>query len=212
MSNFPYSTANSGRIINPDMQQSVYRIIDANFNRAREAIRVMEEFCRFAINSQHLTERTKQIRHRLCGAFEKLDTGRLIASRDTIGDVGVGRMVEKQLQRENLKDCLTAACKRFTEALRVLAEMTQTLQPSVAATIEDLRYTAYTLEKDIVLFADSAERFRPVALYVIISSSLPVDVISLTYRCVAGGADCIQLRAKDAEDMRLFALAEEFDN
>ena len=44
----------------------------------------------------------------------------------------------------------------------------------------------------------------------IITSSLPADVISLTHKCVTGGADCIQLRAKDADDDKLFALAAEF--
>jgi thiamine-phosphate pyrophosphorylase len=88
--------------------------------------------------------------------------------------------------------------------------MTQTLNPSAAHTLEKLRYTAYTLEKDIVLFSDTTEKFKRVGLYVIISSGLPADVLSLTRRCVAGGADCIQLRAKDIEDDELFALAVEF--
>ena len=39
------------------MESAVYRIIDANFNRAREATRVIEEFCRFALNSELLTAR-----------------------------------------------------------------------------------------------------------------------------------------------------------
>ena len=38
------------------MSSSAYRIIDANFNRAREACRLMEEFCRFVLNSKLLTE------------------------------------------------------------------------------------------------------------------------------------------------------------
>ena len=192
------------------MQRSVHRIIDANFNRAREAIRVIEDFCRFALNSEQLTSRTKQLRHRLCAAIGELDAGRLISSRDTPGDVGVGKTVDEQLQRTNISDSVTAGCKRLTEALRVLAEMTQTLNPSVSETIEKLRYTAYTLEKDIVTFSDTAERFKRVGLYVIISSGLPADVLSLTGRCVAGGADCIQLRAKPIEDDKLFALAVEF--
>ncbi|MHC4087152.1 MAG: thiamine phosphate synthase, partial [Planctomycetota bacterium] len=45
------------------MEQAVYRIIDANFNRSREAIRVVEDYCRFALNSVLLTERAKQFRH-----------------------------------------------------------------------------------------------------------------------------------------------------
>ena len=189
------------------MEHAVYRIIDANFNRAREAIRVVEEFCRFSLNSVPLTKRAKQIRHELSAAIGKLDAGRLISSRDTLGDVGLGKTVERQLARGNLKDCFTAGCKRLTEALRVLAEMTQTQDQSVAETIENLRYAAYTLEKDIVLFSDAFEKFQGVGLYVIITSNLPADVISLACTCAAGGADCIQLRAKAIEDDKLFAIA-----
>ena len=192
------------------MERAVYRIIDANFNRAREAVRVIEEFCRFALNSVSLSERAKQLRHELSAAIGKLDAGRLISSRDTLGDVGVGRRVNKQLQRTGLNDSFTAGCKRLTEALRTLEEMTQPLNSSVAQTVEKLRYAAYTLEKDIVIFSETIEKFKRVRLYVIITSPLPADVVYLTHRCVAGGADCIQLRAKAIDDDELFALAVEF--
>jgi thiamine-phosphate pyrophosphorylase len=192
------------------MARAVYRIIDANFNRAREALRVIEDFCRFSLNSAPLTTCAKQLRHELSAAIGKLDAAQLIAARDSLGDVGVGITVDNQLQRGSLRDCFTAGCKRLTESLRTLAEMTQTLNPEVAQTIEKLRFSAYTLEKDIVLFSDTAEKFKSVRLYVIISSSLPADVFSLTHRCLAGGADCIQLRAKAVDDDRLFALALEF--
>lgn len=192
------------------MERSIYRIIDANFNRAREAARVIEEFCRFALNSDQLTGRAKQLRHELSAAIATLGDSRLVCSRDTLGDVGIGKTVPNQLQRNNLRDSFAAGCKRLTEALRVLAETTKTLNPSVAKTMEDLRYKSYTLEKDIVLFSDPLEKFKQVRLYVIITSRLPVEVISLAQRCVAGGADCIQLRAKDVADEKLFAIAAEF--
>ena len=208
--NFRYPTPSLTRIIKGVMDRAVYRIIDANFNRAREAARLVEEFCRFALNSSELTSRAKQLRHKLCAAVDKLDAGRLISSRDTAGDVGAGKTVDNQLRRMDLRDCFTAACKRLTEALRALAEMTQTLDPSVSAAIENLRYTAYTLEKDIVVFSDTAEKFSKVRLYVIISSSLPVDVVSIAHRCATGGADCIQLRAKQMADDVLFSLSVEF--
>jgi thiamine-phosphate pyrophosphorylase len=192
------------------MERAVYRIIDANFNRSREAIRGIEEYCRFALNSVQLTERAKQIRHELSTAIGKLDAVRLISSRDTLGDVGIGRTVDKQLVRGELKDCFTAGCKRLTEALRALAETTQTLDRSVAEALEQLRYSAYTIEKDIVLFSDTSEKYKSVKLYIVITSNLPTEVISLAYKCVDGGADCIQMRAKDIEDDILFALAVEF--
>jgi len=192
------------------MERAAYRIIDANFNRAREAVRVVEEYCRFVLNSGALSERAKRLRHEVCAAVGRLDSGRLIAGRDTIGDVGVGQKVEGQLQRATLKDCFTAGAKRLTEALRVLAEVVQTQDRAVAESLERLRYEAYTLEKDILLFSEPVERFHRVRLYVIITSNLPADVLALASQCAAGGADCIQLRAKDIADDRLFAVAIEF--
>ena len=120
------------------MQKSIYRIIDANFNRAREALRVIEEFCRFALNSRPLTERTKELRHELSSLISQLDQGCLIASRDTAADVGAGKTVQNQISRADLKDCFTAAAKRLPEALRALAEMTQAINPDLAQKIDKI--------------------------------------------------------------------------
>jgi thiamine-phosphate pyrophosphorylase len=192
------------------MERAALRIIDANFNRAREAARTVEEFCRFALNSCLLTERVKQLRHELSEAIGQLDSGRLITSRDTPGDVGVGMKVENQMGRGDLADYFTAACKRLTEALRVLAEVVAIHDKPVAKCLEKLRYKAYTLEKDIVLLSDASAKYQSVRLYVVITSDLPVEVIRLARACVAGGADCIQLRAKTMPDDSLCALAVEF--
>jgi thiamine-phosphate pyrophosphorylase len=192
------------------MERAVYRIIDANFNRGREALRVIEEFCRFALNSASLTARAKQLRHELSAAVAQLDGAKLIASRDTAGDVGRGSKVDKQMLRQDLNDCFTAACKRLTEALRSLAEMTQIVQPSVAENIEKLRFEAYRLEKDIVIFSRTRKKFEGVRLYVIITSDLPADILSLARSCLTGGADCIQLRSKGLTDEALMAVASEF--
>jgi len=170
----------------------------------------MEEFCRFALNSNSLTERVKQLRHELSSSIGRLGAGRLIASRDTPGDVGVGMQVENQLGRGDLADCFTAACKRLTEALRVLAEVVAINNKPVAGALEKLRYEAYTLEKDVVLFSDTSARYKSVRLYIVITSSLPAEVIRLARACAVGGADCIQLRAKTMPDDSLLALAVEF--
>jgi thiamine-phosphate pyrophosphorylase len=191
------------------MERAAYRIIDANFNRAREAARLMEEFCRFALNSTRLSSQAKELRHTLCAAAGSLDTARLIAARDTAGDVGTSIKVQGQLTRSELRDCLTAACSRLTESLRALAEVLRTVNPALADTIEKLRYSAYTLEKEIITCSEVRGKFKSVRLYVVITADLPVDVIRLADNCVAGGADCIQLRAKAMNDESVFALAVE---
>lgn len=189
------------------MNSTIYRIIDANFNRAREACRLIEEFCRFSLNSRPLTERAKQLRHELAGIINSIGNNLLLAGRDTKGDVGAGRSIQNQMIRENPADCFTAACKRLSEALRVLTEMLQTIDPAKAGRIEQLRFGAYELEKDASLFFDTAERFKPVKLYVIITSDLPAEIICLAQNFIAGGADCIQLRAKNMSTDSLFAVA-----
>jgi len=192
------------------MERAVYRIVDANFNRSREAIRVIEDYCRFALNSSWLSLRAKELRHKLTRAVGRLDSGRLLTSRDTPHDVGCGGKVESQHIRSDLEECFAAGCKRLTEALRTLAEVTQPHDGALAKTIEQLRYDAYTLEKDIFIFAEPAEKFKKVLLYIVITSDLPAEIISLTYKCATGGADCIQMRSKSMEDDKLFATAAEF--
>jgi thiamine-phosphate pyrophosphorylase len=191
------------------MERAVFRIIDANFNRAREAIRVMEDFCRFYLNSAALSGRCKKLRHDLSAAIGLLDSGKLLAGRDTLSDVGTAIKVEGQLTRNDLKDCATAAAKRLTEALRTMAEAVQTINQSAAAAMESLRYQAYTLEKDIFLAGSVREKFKSVRLYALITADYPADIIRLARACCEGGADCIQLRVKDMPDDELFACAVE---
>ncbi|MCD6393661.1 MAG: thiamine phosphate synthase [Planctomycetes bacterium] len=195
------------------MERAIYRIIDANFNRAREAARVMEEYCRFALASTALSSRAKELRHRLSRAVDRLDARMLAAARDCDSDVGRGMRVGDQMVRRSLADCSTAAAKRLTEALRALAETVGVFDPELAALFEALRFDAYTLEKDIALTAIAAERFKAVRLYVLITmgpDDPPGRILDLAVQCADGGADCLQLRAKGIADDRLFALAQDF--
>jgi thiamine-phosphate pyrophosphorylase len=192
------------------MERSAYRIIDANFNRAREAIRVIEDYCRFTLNCTLLSNRAKDLRHRLSSCVSRLDSARLLAARDTPGDVGVGQTTDNVIVRNNLKDALTAACKRLPEALRVISETIRPENASLAEQIEQIRYAGYSLEKDVCLFTDTQTKFNSVRLYVIISSNLPADIFSLTEKCIAGGVDCLQLRAENINDDTYFAAAAEF--
>ena len=194
------------------MEKSIYRIIDANFNRGREGLRVIEEYCRFYLNNSQLSATAKQLRHLLCDAVGKIEPTRLIISRDTTNDVGVGQKIEKQLNRKGLTDALTAACKRVPEALRAISEMTQIFAPNIAEKIEMIRYQSYTLEKDIILYCGPFEKFKGIKLYVLITSNDFAEVKRLTQQCACGGTDCIQLRTKGLEDDLLFELASKFVN
>jgi thiamine-phosphate pyrophosphorylase len=189
------------------MERTGYRIIDANFNRAREALRVIEDYCRFVLNCEGLSGRAKELRHRLCAVIAAIDEGQLLAGRDTSGDIGIGQKADSAIERKNIKDTLTAASKRLPEALRVLAETIRCENTAISERIEEIRYAGYTLEKDVVLFANAQARFANVRLYVLICSNLPAEVFALAEKCIRGGADCVQLRVKGIDDDRYFAMA-----
>jgi len=42
------------------------RLLDADFNRAREALRVVEDYARFILDDARLSQAAKQLRHDLC--------------------------------------------------------------------------------------------------------------------------------------------------
>lgn len=192
---------------------TLYRIIDANFNRAREALRVMEEYARFGLNNALLSARAKQLRHRLCDTIGRFDALTLLSSRDTAGDVGRDLKVEGQLKRMSLRDCFTAAAKRASEAIRALAEACQPINPEACAVMERLRFDVYALEKDTAMAAHVRSKFGPVRLYVLINAEPQTDtqsILNLAQQCVAGGADALQLRAKGLEDKPLLLLARRF--
>ncbi len=192
------------------MNRAIYRIIDANFNRAREGLRIAEEFCRFALNNEHLSSRCKQIRHQLSSAVSRLDTQRLVAARDTENDVGREIKVADQMKRGGFEDCVTAGFARTTEAMRVLTEAAATIDTTIAGILEQLRYDCYVLEKDISLFSSCALRFAKVRLYGIITVESCPDALKVAKAAAQNGADCLQLRAKKMTDAGLVALAKKF--
>ncbi len=191
------------------MENAIWRIIDVNFNRGREAARVIEEYARFALNSSILSAKAKELRHELCRAVGRLDQAKLLACRDIISDVGCGLEIDAQHKRRGIDSVFIAAAKRLPEALRALSEAIETLEPSLAKTIENLRYRAYDLEKEITLRCNSRNKYKDVKLYVLLDETLGESFGSVARACIDGGADCLQLRAKCVSDSRRMEMAEE---
>src|SRR5262249_8363240 len=64
------------------------RILDACANRAREALRVLEDYCRFVLDDAFLSRELKSLRHDLTGVLAELPDSLLLEARDTLHDVG----------------------------------------------------------------------------------------------------------------------------
>ena len=188
--------------------RDVYRILDANFNRAREALRVVEDFARFVLDDGALCSAAKEMRSRLQQAYGCFPAEALLAARDTPGDVGTHISSPAEARRADAAEVATAACKRLTEALRTLEEYAKVTLPDAAPQIESLRYQAYSLEGRLASRLAGGDRFERVRLYVLVTSSLcRSDPAATAGAAIAGGADCIQLREKDTPDRQVLSLA-----
>ena len=182
------------------------RILDASANRAREGLRVVEDYARFALDDPGLTRRLKEVRHRLAEALAGLDPDLLIGSRDTRGDVGTHIMTASERSRENPRAVLAANFKRTAEALRSLEEYGKLVDVWLAGRFEVLRYDVYTLEKLTLTAAASARALGDARLMVLVGG-LPTlgDLTWVVGEALAGGADVIQLREKGLPDREWLA-------
>lgn len=178
------------------MPRSVTRLLDANANRAREAMRVMEDAARFLLDDATLSKSLKQLRHDFAAALAMLPT--VIAQRDTPGDVGTGHTTKSESRRGSSRDVAVAAGKRLSEALRCLEEFGKLHSPAFAAAMKQLRYRGYTLEQRLAARLTVPPQWR---LCLILTQSLCTerDGFEVARRCVDAGADCVQLREKNLD-------------
>ncbi len=180
----------------------MFRIIDANFNRLREGLRVIEDILRFYF-SQKKFESFKNIRHKL-KEIEKKCYIQGLMKRDSSLDLGNKKFsVEKQ--RSGLKDLTIANFKRAEESLRTLEEVfkiTHLLKESDV--IKNIRYKVYDLEKEVLtLFT---KQFN-LSLYLVTDSRYCNEKLeNVVEQSILGGVSMVQLREKHLSDKQILKL------
>jgi len=183
------------------------RIIDASSNRAREAIRVLEDGARFLLDDESLCRTFKTLRHELVGALALLPGGMLSASRATEGDVGRSISLPTETRRADARAVLEASASRLGEALRSIEEWSKTVDPGVAVQVEALRYRGYEATGALLdALAIPAPQWKLCVLVTRAACLLPAE--ELVRSIVAAGADCIQIREKGGGDGALLEWIE----
>jgi thiamine-phosphate pyrophosphorylase len=196
------------RLVEPAEWTDTARSLDASANRAREALRVVEDYCRFALDDAVLSAELKQLRHDLAEALEELPPAGLLAARDTLGDVGIGISTERERHRSSPLDVVEANLKRLQEALRSLEEYSKVTSPRLAVAIEQMRYRAYTVERALLLGSLARQRLVQARLYVLLTGATCAASLERTIaEAAAGGAAVVQLREKTLPDRELLARA-----
>lgn len=139
--------------------ESINRIIDANINRTKEGLRVLEEIARFILNSSHLTLEFKKLRHRIDALLKQLSPITLLKQRDSRKDVGRNIHIG-ELKRRNYQDILFANTQRIKESLRVLEEFSKLKDSKIAVSFKRIRYRIYELEKKVIRKISSLSNYR----------------------------------------------------
>lgn len=120
---------------------SSLRLIDANLNRLREGIRVVEDIFRYVYNNKEIATKLKNLRHlaRTQNYYELLET------RDVKNDV-LRESIKSEQNRDNLNSILIANFKRAQESARVLEEFTKLTSIKDSENFKYIRYELYNLE------------------------------------------------------------------
>jgi len=129
-----------------NLSPELYRVIDANLNRLKEGIRVVEDIMRYRDNNKTLSRQLKDLRHKA----RVNETRELLKYRDSINDV-LRASSQSELNRSDTLSILTANFKRGQESARVLEELYKLENIEYSESFKYIRYELYNLEKEIVL-------------------------------------------------------------
>lgn len=134
------------------MNKNELRLIDANLNRLREGIRVVEDIFRYVYNNKEIASKLKTLRHksRISIYNELLD------SRDIKNDV-LKKSTSSEQNRDNLHSILIANFKRAQESSRVLEEFTKLESIETSEIFKYIRYELYDLEKALIKITSNSK-------------------------------------------------------
>mgnify|MGYP001198510735 CR=1 FL=1 len=184
--------------------KKVWRILDANLNRASEGLRVIEEITRFVMDNEAVTAEIKRCRHQLAEICRHpaINYDVLVEARDAQEDVGGGHTYSKsEGLRADYREIAIANIKRVQEAARVLEEFGKLVNSAVGQGFKQFRFMIYTLEKSLsnALCLWQSKVVPDWKLYVITGNQYfegraLVDIVA---QAIEGGAGVIQLREKN---------------
>jgi len=129
-------------------KRKIDRLIDANFNRVREGLRVVEDIARFILDDKKIVNELKSMRSDISLIQKQFSDA--VNCRDTAGDVGTSLSSSIEKERSDIKDIIFANMKRVEESSRVLEEAFKLIDDQTSLKFKELRYKAYILEKEII--------------------------------------------------------------
>ena len=134
-------------IIQPE-DLRISQIIDANLDRAREGLRVLEDWARFGLGNEDFVIRIKNFRQIL--GKNHLEIYK--KSRNHIKDQCKGLTHDEQIKRKTPSQIISSNSARVQEALRVIEEFSRNHNNKLSKIASEIRYEIYTLEIELLKF------------------------------------------------------------
>ncbi|MBN2808671.1 MAG: thiamine phosphate synthase [Deltaproteobacteria bacterium] len=195
----------------------VYRVLDVNFNRLREGLRVVEDYCRLVCDDEQAL-RIKDMRHRLRRLPDEKSVLCTLAARQVESDIGRRTFTDSEADRGDWRELVQANLKRAQEAARVIEECSKLIdQPGLSREIKALRFELYDLEKDIIgsrhvrireWFA--LDNKKAAALYLVADENFyrGSDLLGDLRAILKAGIDLLQWRQKSGSDSSFLERAQ----
>jgi len=175
----------------------IAQIVDANLDRAREGLRVLEDWARFALGRKDLVNNFKNFRQILGKQHLKIYK----ESRNFIKDTSAGLSHPEQFKRNEVSSIISSNAGRVQEALRVIEEFSRDHNQNLSKISSDIRYEIYNLEI-VLLEAQSNYSLRKILnendLYFITIDN--ENLFEKIKNILEGGVKIIQLRFKQGKD------------
>ncbi|MDC3092216.1 thiamine phosphate synthase [Prochlorococcus sp. AH-716-M18] len=176
----------------------IYQIIDANLDRAREGLRVLEDWARFGLGKEKYVERIKDFRQIL--GKNHLEVYKI--SRNHIEDKCKGLTHQEQFNRKNPEQIISSNSGRIQEALRVIEEFSRLQHNHELSKIaSEIRYEIYTIEVDLLTLSKckkSEKILKENDLYVITDQKN--NLLEILEELLIAGVKIIQHRFKKGTD------------
>ncbi len=186
----------------------ISQIIDANLDRAREGLRVLEDWARFGLGKEDLVIRIKNFRQIL--GRNHLEIYKI--SRNNIEDQCKGLSHIEQTKRKSSSKIISANSARVQEALRVIEEFSRDHNNKLSKIASEIRYEIYSLEIELLNF-NSHERSKSIIkennLYLVTDNR--ENLLVIIEKILLGGVKIIQHRFKDGRDKDNLEKAKEIN-
>ena len=192
------------------MDENIVSVLDANFGRLAEGLRVLEDTCRFVLKDSRMTREFKKMRHFLIEASCDLKL-QLLDSRGR--DIGASLILANEGARQGIDEIVIANAKRAEESLRVLEEYFKFLKIKKWRGLQEKRFLLYSLEKEIVskiVRKEKIKRLFPLCLILdakYLKKEKPIEKLK---EAISGGIRAVQYRDKINSRRRILKNAVSF--